>query len=703
MNKSKLILIVSILLGTFSSFAETPALTEGFTPFASVGSHWNYWVAQEYSFGFNKYKVEKDTVITAPLYDTGEEITVTASLIKKYTNFTFRSTGIGEENKYVGQFAAVRKGKASYVHDLRANSKGWFKWIDMDAKPGDKWITTEFITGKGVSDYVEVSFLDTLEIDGKKIPYIYLMPSCTSRFPTSKDFTSRISLQGYFNIDFLSPYYCPEPKANGVVYTQQLREVDAGLLCADVNGTSLVTEKLEEYVKNNNKPMYDEGIVSCDELKAPILTSEGQAAKIMPDMPPSLEPQTMIVSEYEDVNESDCQETMLRNTPADRAKVNSSKIIEIPVVVHVVHNPAVPEEKITAGQVADMLLSVNKAYSETHEDKVRPEFKDVVGNPLVKFVLATTDPDGNNTTGVIYHETEEDYYPNLGSDIRKRYAYKFNADGTARNWDHRRYANIYVVDLGGFDKKSQIGGFVTNPEAVSQETWNDQIEWYKTGNTKFWSDWLASDEGSWLDGLVVDTWYTFGGVSASNPNATYATAIHELGHYLGLRHVSMQIVQSQGSIQTFDDGFDDTPATHYNQSSYVPCNQEVRQCGNLVQVENYMDYCLECACMFTKQQSTFIRKFVATVRPAFAPDLDVDTENIATESITIYPSVTNSSFNINGDFDEAVIYSVAGMPVKHIEGGTSVVSVENIPAGVYFVKFILNSDNAPEIKNLIIK
>lgn len=671
-------IITTFVVALLTCSAATAVALEA-EPLARVGSYWNYWVAQEYSYGYNKYKVIKDTVITAKMYDTGETLTATASWIDKSCSLTYHNQTSGTDDVYLGSFAAIRIGNASYVYDLRP--KKWFKWIDMDATPGDKWIVPEIITGKGVNDYVEVSFRDTLEVDGRKIPYIYLMPSCTSRFSTSKDYTSRIAMQGFFNIDFWSLNGTPEPLPNGIVYTQELREINVGLICADVNGISLATDRLEEYVKSNNSPYYDKGIVDCAELHAPMKPDSEAPAPVNASCSPT-------TARGNAVSQVGAFRTG-RHMPVARFATGAEtdddgSLINLPVVVHVVYNPEQPEERISKAQIDDMINALNQAYGETRPEKVRAVFRDVVGNPNINFVLADTDPQGNPTDGVVYHETTLDYYPLTGKG-KEKYAYKYESDGTPRNWDHKRYTNIYVVDFGGFNGKGNVGGFVTNPEPTDNASWEHQKSWYRDADMTFWTNWLATAEASELDGLSVDNYYTFGGSGQTNPKATYATAIHELGHYLGLRHPSVQMVQnSDGSIESFDDGFSDTPPIPFNQYKQTDCANDVYQCGELVQVENFMDYCLECACMFTQQQSAFMRKFLKEARGGNI-QLGVSSPVTFSERPEAFFDSQDKEIFFNGVFASANIYDIFGKLVASTEDYQ--IDASGYTPGIYVVVF----------------
>ncbi len=580
----------------------------------------------------------------------------------------------------------------------------------MDAKPGDKWVVPEIITGKGVHDYVEVSFVTTMEIDGKEVPYIYLIPACESRYTNYRDFTSRLNMSGYWNINYWSLQNSPEPRPNGYVYSNNgsPREDSFGLICAKVNGIDFATDNLEEYVYYNNINDYNQGIIDCDMIKAPYRPSEQENTKRLYDHPEYVKQNEYIVDlhryiapEVGGTASAKVIERDLQNIP----ELEPADIIKIPVVVHVVHNPATPEEKITAPQINKMIEALNSAYSETHPDKVRDLFKGVIGNPYIQFVLADTDPGGNPSEGIVYYETDEDYYsiPGFG-DIQYKYKFKFNEDRTGRNWDHTKYANIYVVDLGGFDGITNTGGFVTNPEHTTVEEFELFKKWISEGDPEFWENWLQSEEAALLDGLTVDTWYTFGGAGEKNPNATFATAIHELGHYLGLRHVSLTVLQNNdGYIETYDDGFSDTPFTHYNQYGLVPCGQDIYQCGNIVQTENYMDYSLNCASMFTVQQSAFMRNFIQAVRPEFiktGEEPGSGLGDIYKEQIVVYPNPASDYFRIEGEFKSASIIDSTGRMVMNIPANQNTVYLNNFKAGMYFI--VCEPENGASIVNKLI-
>jgi len=80
----------------------------------------------------------------------------------------------------------------------------------------------------------------------------------------------------------------------------------------------------------------------------------------------------------------------------------------ITVVVHVVHNPASPAEKITVAQVNSQIAVLNRDYRATNPDKskVPVVFSGLVADPMIEFALATKDPKGHQTNGITYTATD---------------------------------------------------------------------------------------------------------------------------------------------------------------------------------------------------------------------------------------------------------------------------------------------------------
>lgn len=705
MNKVLLSIWVSAVLALFpfAGALAAPANDGSPQPLAEVNSHWNYWFAREYSYGFRKYKVTAHEVVTAAVDRNGngrkdaeeveEEILAAKIEIWRYETGQ-GATEQGKGFKESGTFYAFREGNKSYVlRDVDFTvgdmpNKFWFKWIDMDAMPGDSWVITQFgQDGNTIYDWVEVSYKTEVDIDGRKVPVIRFSPACHSRFTKPEDFTSRITLNGFFNIDFweVSGGGAPTPAANGVVYAPQIHEMSAGMLCANVDGMSLATPNLEEYMRNNNPSVYedyDDGY--CELLEAP----EPSVARSMTMQSP--------VHFSDSAAFTVMPQTRAMSRPA--ATLGDDEMIRLPVVVHVVYNPNTPAKSITEAQAQKMIDELNRAYGSTDDASVREPFKEVVGNPHIQFELAKVDPSGNATTGVVYYQTNENAYLLQGTSNYEKYAYKFDEDFKPRNWDHKRYINIYVVDLGGWNELSTVGGFVTNPESGS--AYQAYLNWVEKQDMTFWQAWLDSEEGSMLDGLTVDVYYTFGGRNEINDRATFKTAIHELGHYFGLRHPNVVLVQKNNLYVPVDDGFEDTPYTQFTQYAVLGCEEPVFQCGHLVQTENYMDYALDCACMFTKQQSAFMRKFIAESRSALYTPTGLS--STARDEIKVSPTVTRKDVFIEGEFATVRLFNLEGVEVAHANPTQRSISVEHLTPGMYLLQVQSVSNELHQFKIVVL-
>src|SRR3954451_25296187 len=113
-----------------------------------------------------------------------------------------------------------------------------------------------------------------------------------------------------------------------------------------------------------------------------------------------------------------------------------------PVVVHVLYRAET--DNLSDEQVASQIEVLNEDFAGTNDDikNVPPIFVDRVGNPGLRFALATTDPSGAPTTGITRRKTTT---PSFGVDDRM----KAESTGGTDPWDTARYLNIWVCRLSG--------------------------------------------------------------------------------------------------------------------------------------------------------------------------------------------------------------------------------------------------------------
>ncbi|MEU7857017.1 hypothetical protein [Nonomuraea sp. NPDC049141] len=133
----------------------------------------------------------------------------------------------------------------------------------------------------------------------------------------------------------------------------------------------------------------------------------------------------------------------LRYERERRAPVRTDAVT-LPVVVHVVHNPKVPEQNISDEQVHSQITVLNQDFRAKNPDvgKVPQVWKPLVTDAQIEFQLATRDPNGEPTDGIIRVETDQ---PSFTWDD----AVKASATGGADPWPSDQYLNLWVCQLGG--------------------------------------------------------------------------------------------------------------------------------------------------------------------------------------------------------------------------------------------------------------
>lgn len=289
-------------------------------------------------------------------------------------------------------------------------------------------------------------------------------------------------------------------------------------------------------------------------------------------------------------------------------KVTATRVI--PTVVHVIYSNA--GENISTAMVQSQIDVLNEDFQRLNPDTVNTPvgFRSVAANCDVEFCLAQIDPSGNPTNGI-------DRVSMAGSPFTSGFI-----DGTikpATIWDPTQYFNIWVANIGG-----GLLGWAQFPEAGS-------LAGIGTGNG-----------GANTDGVVL--LYQSVGRPPANPyGGPYnlgRTATHEVGHWLGLRHI-----WGDGNCSV-DDFCADTPTSG---GSNFGC-PNISACGPVQMVQNYMDY-TDDACMniYTQDQKSRI---------------DV----VLGSSIRRASLLTSSACNLS---PEISFVSATGTEIENSSGGTS--------------------------------
>lgn len=278
-----------------------------------------------------------------------------------------------------------------------------------------------------------------------------------------------------------------------------------------------------------------------------------------------------VKTESEESFEEWLEEEIEEMQQSTRSRRVAEEIYTLPIVVHVVY--ANSTENISDAQVFSQIEVLNQDYRRRNPDRNRTPrtFEDLAEDTQIEFCLASVDPNGNPTNGI-------NRVSFSGSPFTEGYINNVIKPSTI--WDPNRYFNIWVCYIA-----DDILGFAQFPQSPV-------VEGIPGGST-----------AAQTDGVVINyrAFGTLGTVSA--PFDRGRTATHEVGHWLGLRHI-----WGDGPCDT-DDYCEDTPMTdgpHFNcPTSSLSCN------GNPAMYSNFMDYTPDaCMNLFTADQKLRMRRVI---------------------------------------------------------------------------------------------
>jgi PKD repeat protein len=248
----------------------------------------------------------------------------------------------------------------------------------------------------------------------------------------------------------------------------------------------------------------------------------------------------------------------------------------IPVVFHILHMNG--PENVSDNVVYQCLAEINRVHTKTIPDSMQidPLFQGVSGANNYVFQLATIDPNGNCTNGIIHH-----YDVNTNWD-QSNPGYSYTGTGAGK-WNPTKYLNVYVVKQiippGGNTGGGIVVGYTYLP-------------------------------GTWSTGSPADVVvYNYAFMTGTNGRSM----AHEFGHWLGLPHTfgntnspgtCMSGGQSDDFLASGSAGAgvtDDTPKTPGAFSTCPPSSPNSCDVSNTANVQNIMDYS-SCPKNFTNGQ-----------------------------------------------------------------------------------------------------
>ncbi len=345
-------------------------------------------------------------------------------------------------------------------------------------------------------------------------------------------------------------------------------------------------------------------------------------------------------------------------------------IYKIPVVVHIVWKNS--EENLDDSLIFSQIKVLNKAFRLQNEDKsnVRDIFKDLQSDAEIEFELKEVKRVKTSANFALS-------LTGLPDNVKRA------SNGGSGATDPDRHLNIWVCKIqpipfiGG-----QILGYAYPPTGL--------------GN---WPDGSSAPSKD-LEGVVID-YRVFGlnnpnklTVNGSTHQSFARTTVHEVGHYLGLRHIwGDGGGLFGGNSCDADDGISDTP----NQGTQSPggCDTSANTCieegGNDLpdMIENYMDYSGEnCQNTFTKEQVALMRSVLANQR-----QLLTNTEqSFANQQVNIWPNPFQNFINItlNENIETKVkLTSLDGSEIMSYKISEKyMLDVETLRSGTYLLEVV---------------
>lgn len=332
-------------------------------------------------------------------------------------------------------------------------------------------------------------------------------------------------------------------------------------------------------------------------------------------------------------------------------------VIKIPVVVHILYHTQT--EKISDAQVASQIEALNKYFRRRNADTMNTPayFRALAADCEIEFQLAISDPRKRSTSGIVRKYTPITKWK---ADDMMKFSSSMGDDA----WDPKSYLNIWVCNLDKF------AGYATMPGGEENK-----------------------------DGLVI-SYSAFGTGSGHSGYDMGKTAVHEVGHWLNLKHL-------WGDENCGDDGVGDTP----KQASYtIGCPSTVRiTCGNGPYGDmymNFMDFTNDgCINMFTEGQKARMRALFNTggarnsilsskgLNPPLIAESPLPTEDPKWLHPQLYPNPAQNEINLDLAYDirwigkTIFVTNLQGQSIMNvtITSKNQRIDISRLQTGMYFL------------------
>lgn len=378
--------------------------------------------------------------------------------------------------------------------------------------------------------------------------------------------------------------------------------------------------------------------------------------------------------EYKDHEEKFFKD-MAKKAKELRGKRTDETLV-IPLVIHVVWRD--PSENIHDSLIQAQVRILNEDFSRTNPDadNIREIFGDIVASPNVRFELVEVKRIQTNATFEISLLTGA-----LPDNVKE------NSRGGSNAVDTDTHLNLWICKIQPITflgiTVAQILGYAYPPAGLAN-----------------WPEGVSAPRKE-LDGVVVD----YRMISDKNPfpidigdgnplTVKGRTATHEVGHYLGLRHIWGDGGGPLGLEDSCneDDGIEDTPNQGFQ--SNFSCDFTQNTCIDDVDdlpdmIENFMDYASEdCMNSFTQGQVDIMRTVLFTQRNKLVSSVNDVVKGV---NWKIVPNPANNAFSVifpensvqNFSYS---IYNSTGVLIKKDNSSQGEnINADYLSSGLYFI------------------
>ena len=305
--------------------------------------------------------------------------------------------------------------------------------------------------------------------------------------------------------------------------------------------------------------------------------------------------------------------------------------------------------------------------------------------PDVTFALAQIDPNGDPTTGIVYHPVAAGYANSSGYDAA------IEADA----WDNYMYMNIYIMNDLFNNGVTNNSGYGYYPSSTMSDNNTARIVY----------------NGAYL-GVNCNSW---------QPEFA-STLTHEYGHWLNLIHTF------DGGCVSPNDMVNDTPPCDYSNVHYGchpnnTANSPLNCNNNLINAENYMDYAGAYGCYKMFTQGQVARMYAAVQHPSRQPlwqtsnliatGLDqlcstAGVNTYASSVCVVYPNPSHGTVHVQSPVavSKAWVTDISGREIYHYSPASNAEKTFSIDltthsAGVYFL--YIQQENSLQTYKLVIE